>query len=93
MRQTTLSGMCYTKVHELQALVEILEIAKLDLHRLLIADHVPFDISDKIAKERKTIADIEFLIHDIQVDLALKDLKREYMQTYSLANSMNTLTV
>ena len=76
-----------------QALVEILEIAKLDLHRLLIADHVPFDISNKIAKERKTIADIEFLIHDIRVDLALKDLKREYMQTYSLVNSMNTLTV
>jgi len=85
--------MSYAKVHELQALVEILEIAKLDLHRLLIADHVPFDISDKIAKERKTIADIEFLIQDIQVDLALKDLKREYMQTYSLANGMNTLTI
>jgi hypothetical protein len=85
--------MSYTKVHELQALVEILEIAKLDLHRLLIADHVPFDTSDKIAKERKTIADIEFLIHNIQVDLVLKDLKREYMQTYSLANSMNTLTI
>ena len=85
--------MSYTKVHELQALVEILEIAKLDLHRLLIADHVPFDISDKIAKERKTIADIEYLIHDIQVELALKDLKREYMQTYSLVNSINVLTI
>ena len=85
--------MSYTKIHKPQALVEILEIAKLDLHRLLIADHAPFDISNKIAKERKTIADIEFLIHDIRVDLALKDLKREYMQTYSLVNSMNTLTV
>lgn len=73
--------MSYTKVHELQALVEILDIAKLHLHRLLNA------------KERKTIADIEFLIHDIRVELALKDLKREYMQTYSLVNSMNTLTV
>ena len=49
--------------------------------------------SSNIAKEYKTIADIEFLIHDIRVDLALKDLKREYMQTYSLVNSMNTLTV
>lgn len=85
--------MSYTKVCELQALVEILEIAKFDLHRLLIADHVPFDISDKIAKERKTIADIEFLIYDIRVELALKDLKREYMQIYSLVNIMNTLTV
>lgn len=85
--------MSYTKEHELQVLVEILEIAKLDLHRLLIADHVPFDISDKIAKERKTIADIEFLIHDIHVELALKDLKREYMQIYSLANNMNMLAI
>ena len=85
--------MSYAKAHELQALVEILEIAKLDLHRLLIADHAPFDISYKIAKERKTIADIEFLIQDIRVELALKDLKIEYIQTYSLVNIMNTLTV
>ena len=40
--------MSYAKANELQALVEILEIAKLDLHRLLIADHAPFDISYKI---------------------------------------------
>ena len=85
--------MSYTKVQELQALVEILQIAKLDLRRLLIADHVPFDVSEKIAKERKTISDIEFLIHDIRVELALEDLKREYIQTYSLVNSINMLTV
>jgi hypothetical protein len=85
--------MSFTKDRGTQALFEILEIAKLDLHRLLVADHVPFDISDKIAKKRKTIADIEFLIYDIRVELALKDLKRQYMQTYSLDNIMNTLTI
>lgn len=85
--------MSYTKAHELQALIETLEIAKMDLHMLLNADHVPFDISDKIAKERKTIADIEFLIHDIQVEIAFNDLKREYMKEYTLVNSIDALTI
>ena len=79
--------MSYTKEEELQALVEILEISKFNLRRLLNADHVPFDINVMIAKERKTIADIEYLINDVQVDIALSELKREYMKIYLVANS------
>ena len=85
--------MAYSKVHELEALVEILETAQLDLHRLLVADHVPFDVGERIAKERKTITDIEYLIRDIQADIALNELKKEYMKIYSGINKTAALAI
>ena len=75
--------MINTGVHELQTLLQILEMSKRDLNKLLHADHVPNDVSDKITKERKTISEIEVLLYDIRADLAFRDIKNMYMKLYT----------
>ena len=68
--------------HELRALYEILDVAYTDLHELLMADHPPADYLAKIAKERKTIEDIEYLAADLKAEIACKELHKYIMDQY-----------
>ena len=52
--------------HELRSLIEILDVCYTDLHCLLMTDHPPPDHLERIAKERQTIEEIEYLIADAE---------------------------
>ena len=82
-----------SKVHELRALVEILDVCYTDLHDLLMTDHPPSDHLEKIAKERQTIEDIEYLIADVKAEIACKELHKYMMNEYTMTKSMKRLSV
>ncbi len=82
-----------SKVHELRALIEILDVCYTELHELLMTDHPPADHLEKIAKERKTIEDIEYLIADVKAEIACKELHKYMMNEYTMTHQMNRLSV
>jgi len=62
------------RVHELIMLYEILDVCYKDLHHILMCDHPPRDIFERIEKERNMIFSIENLILDLKTDIARKEL-------------------
>ena len=82
-----------SKVHELRALIEILDVCYTELHELLMCDHPPADHIEKITKERQTIEDIEYLIADVKAEIACKELHKYMMKEYAMVHSMNRLSV
>ena len=81
------------KVHELRALIEILDVCYTALHDLLMTDHPPPDHLEKIAKERQTIEDVEYLIADVKAEIACKELHKYLMNEYTMVHQMNRLRV
>ena len=79
--------------HELHALYEILDVARADLQRLLTADHPPADYLAKIATERKTIEDIEYLVADLEAQIASKDLHKYIMDQHVLCAAMSRVHI
>jgi hypothetical protein len=77
-----------SNVHELRALIDILDVCYTALHDLLMTDHPPPDHLEKIAKERQTIEDIEYLIADVKAEIARKKLHK-----YTMTHQMNQLSV
>ena len=82
-----------SKVHELRALIEILDVCYIDLNELLMTDHPPADHLEKIAKERQTIEDIEYLIAEVKAEIACKELHKYLMNEYTMTHQMNRLSV
>ena len=56
-------------------------------------DHPPDNVSELIAKEKKTIEDIEYLIADVKAEIACKELRKYLMNEYSMVHQMNRLHV
>lgn len=79
--------------HELRSLLEILDVCYADLDHLLLCDHPPENVSELIAKEKKTIEDIEYLIADVKAEIACKELHKYMMKEYSMVHQMNRLRV
>ena len=50
-------------------------------------------MSELIAKEKKTIEDIEYLIADVKAEIACKELRKYLMNEYSMVHQMNRLHV
>jgi hypothetical protein len=82
-----------SKVHELRALLEILDVCYTELNELLMTDHPLADHLEKIAKERQTIEDIEYLIADVKAEIACKELHKYLMNEYAITSQMNRLSV
>ena len=59
---------------ELQALTEVLDIARRDLHQLLRCDHLPLGHDVLIEHERNVVADLEWLVHDARSKIAMREL-------------------
>ena len=78
---------------ELRSLLEILDVCYADLNHLLICDHPPENVSELVAAERKTIADIEYLIADVKAEIACKELRKYMMNEYTMVHQMNRLSV
>ena len=57
---------------ELQALEEVLEIARHDLHTLLTCDHPPPGADILIDHERGVVADLEWLVWDARSRVAMR---------------------
>jgi len=76
---------------ELEALLEIKQISETDLRRYLTMDHPPSDVYDLICKERKVISDIEYLIFDLQAQIAAAEMYRYIAEEYEILKKMNTL--
>lgn len=82
-----------SKVHELRALLEILDVCYTDLNELLMTDHPLVDHLEKIDKERQTIEDIEYLIADVKAEIACKELHEYMMKEYSMVHQMNRIRI
>jgi hypothetical protein len=68
--------MSYTDKERLRSLTEVRDLAIEDLTRLLRSEHVPYDVSSLIAKERQVISDLNSLIYEEQVKSARETLKQ-----------------
>jgi len=73
-----------SKVLELRALLEILDICYKDLHGLLMSDHPPPNAMELISKERQTIDDIEYLIADVKAEIACKEIHKYIRNSYAM---------
>lgn len=82
-----------SKVHELRALLEILDVCYTELNELLMTYHPPADHLEKIDKERQTIEDIEYLIADVKAEIACKELHKYLMNEYSMVHQMNRIRI
>lgn len=80
-------------IQELNALFEILDVCKEDLKTLLRLDHPPADLLERIDRERSTVADIEYLIVDVQAQIACKELHQHLMREYSMVHKMNLMKI
>jgi hypothetical protein len=79
--------------HELRSFLEILDVCKADLHKLLTCDHPPHNSAKLIAKERQNISDIEYLVADIKAQIASKKIYKQMMTEYSMVHSMNRFKI
>jgi len=59
---------------ELQAFREVLDIAREDLRKLLTCTHLPEDGIALITRERRTVADLEWLVYDASSKIAMREL-------------------
>jgi len=59
---------------ELQAFREVLDIAREDLNLLLTCTHLPEDGIALITRERRTVADLEWLVYDASSKIAMREL-------------------
>jgi len=59
---------------ELQAFREVLDIAREDLNFLLTCTHLPEDGIARITRERKVVADLEWLVYDVSSKIAMREL-------------------
>ncbi len=59
---------------ELQALEEVLDIAREDLRKLLTCTHLPEDGIALITRERTIVADLEWLVYDASSRIAMREL-------------------
>tara|TARA_B100000768_G_C11271449_1_gene373660 strand:- start:37 stop:291 length:255 start_codon:yes stop_codon:yes gene_type:complete len=82
-----------SSVAELNALFEILDVCKNDLHVLLTQDHPPADLLKRIEQERSTMDDIEYLITDLKAQMACKEIHRYMMDEYSMMHQMKRMRV
>jgi hypothetical protein len=80
-------------IQELNALFEILDVCKEDLKTLLTLDHPPVDLLARIDRERSTMADIEYLIADLNAQIACKELHKYMMDEYTVVHQMKRLRV
>jgi len=64
----------YTLVQELEALEEVLNIARGDLRTLLTCDHPPPEADILIDRERAVIADLEWLVYDARSKIVMRAL-------------------
>ena len=82
-----------SKVHELRALLEILDICYKDLNGLLMCDHPPPNAMELISKERQTIDDIEYLIADVKAEIACKEIHKYIRNSYAVTYEMSRLSI
>tara|TARA_B100000035_G_scaffold315290_1_gene334977 strand:+ start:1465 stop:1680 length:216 start_codon:yes stop_codon:yes gene_type:complete len=68
--------MPYTLSQELSAYCEILAIAEDEINHLLFCDHPPYDYLKQIQEKNSIIEDLNWLIQDINAQIALGDLKK-----------------
>ena len=80
-------------VRELEALMEIKQISEQDLRRYLTMDHPPSDVNDLITRERRVIADISFLIFDLQAQIAAAEIYSQIKQEYDTLKKFTNLTI
>ena len=78
---------------ELEALLDIKQISEQDLRRYLTMDHPPSDVHDLISKERQVIADISFLIFDLQAQIAAAEMYKYISQEYEVLKQFTNLTI
>lgn len=83
----------YDLKHEVQALIEVKDLSQQELRGYLTADHPAGDINEKIYELRGVIADIEYLIVDIQAQIASRELHRHLMREYAMVHSLNLLKI
>lgn len=79
--------------HEVQALLEIKDVSEQELRGYLMADHPASDIHEKIPQLRGVIADIEYLIADVQAQIASRKLHQHLMREYAMVHSMNLMSI
>lgn len=79
--------------HELRSLIEILDVCYTDLHCLLMTDHPPPDHLERIAKERQTIEEIEYLIADVKAEIACKELHKYMINEYTMTHQMKRMHI
>tara|TARA_B110000971_G_scaffold203036_1_gene223254 strand:- start:14 stop:268 length:255 start_codon:yes stop_codon:yes gene_type:complete len=80
-------------IQELNALFEILEVCKNDLKALLMQDHPPEDLLERIDYENSTMEDIKYLIADLKAQIAAKELHVYMMSEYTMIRQMKRMTV
>jgi hypothetical protein len=68
------SPVCYTLAQELEALEEVLDIARTDLRTLLTCDHLPVGGDVLIDHERAVVADLEWLVYNVRSKIAIREL-------------------
>lgn len=83
----------FTLIEELGALFEILETCKEDLKKLLMCDHPPADLLERIDRERGTMEDIKYLIADLKAQIACKELHTYMMNEYAMTRQMGRMCV
>lgn len=79
--------------HEVQALLEVKDVSQQELRGYLTADHPAGDINEKISQLRGVIADIEYLIVDVQSQIASRELHQHLMREYAVVHSMNLMKI
>jgi hypothetical protein len=79
--------------HEVQALLEVRDVSQQELRSYLMADHPTGDINEKISQLRGVIADIEYLIADVQAQIASRELYQHFMREYAMVHSMNLVSI
>lgn len=79
--------------HEVQALFEVRELSQQELRGYLMTDHPPCDVHDKIAELRSVITDIEYLIADVQAQIASREVHARLMREYAMLHSMNRMSI
>lgn len=79
--------------HEVKALLEVRDVSQQELRGYLMADHPADDINDKISQLRCVIADIEYLIVDVQAQIASRELHQHFMREYAVVHSLNLMKI
>ena len=79
--------------HEVQSLFEVKEKTQEELRGYLTFDHPPCDVHDKIAQLRSLLADIDYLIADVQAQIASCELNKCIMREYAMVHSMNRMSI
>jgi hypothetical protein len=82
-----------SKVDELRALNEMLDVCYADLNKLLKNDHPPSNHLQMITKERQTIDDIEYLIADVKAEIAGKELRKYMMNEFKITYGMKQVHI